>query len=129
AEEVPVMAVDEEPVADEVDEVGGDEREGDGFCVVCGLEVAAEGEVEQQRDDSPVETVERGDGLGEDGAVDGHAVEDRGAEGEDDDEKQAKRDGEDEAVEEPAVGCGDFFGAEGLGDECVETEEDAADAE
>ena len=45
--EVPVVAEDEEPVADEVDEVGGDEREGDGLGVVRGLQVAAEGEVER----------------------------------------------------------------------------------
>ena len=45
--EAPVVAVDEDPVADEVDEVGGDEREGDGFGEVRGLQVAAEGEVER----------------------------------------------------------------------------------
>ena len=52
-----------------------------------------------------------------------------GAEGEDGDEERAEGEGEDETVEEPAVGGGDFFGAEGLGDEGVEAEEDAADAE
>ena len=45
--EVPLVAVDEDPVADEVDEVGGDEREGDGLGEVRGLQVAAEGEVER----------------------------------------------------------------------------------
>src|SRR5215472_5661323 len=101
---MPVVAVDEDPVADEVDEVGGDQREGNGLGVVRGLQIAAQGEVEQQRDDAPVETVECGDGLREDGAVDWHAVEDGGAEGEDDDEQQAEREGENESVEEPAVG-------------------------
>ena len=100
-----------------------------GLAMVRGLKVTAEREVEQQRDDAPVETVERGDGLGEDGAVDGHAIEDGGAEGEDRDEQEAEREGEDESVEEPAVGGVDFFRAEGLRDEGVEAEEDAADAE
>ena len=127
--EVPFMAVDENPVADEVNEVGGDERECDGFGEMRGLQVTAKGEVDEQRDDAPVETVERGDGLREDGSVDGHAVEDDGAEGEDGDEERAEGEGEDESVEEPAVGGVDFFGAEGLGDEGVEAEEDAADAE
>ena len=124
-----MVAVDEQPVADEVDEVGGDEREGDGFGEVRGLQVAAEGEVEQQRKDAPVEAVERGDGLGEDGAVDGNAVEDHGTEGEDCDQQGPEGEGEDETVEKPAVGGMDFFGAEGLGDEGVEAEQDAANAE
>jgi len=86
AEEMPGVTVDKEPVADEVNEVGGDKCEGDGLGVVRGLEVAAEGEIEQQGNDAPVEAVERGDGLREDRVVDGHLVEDYGAEGEDADE-------------------------------------------
>ena len=46
---IPVVAEDQEPVHTRVDEVGGDEGEGDGAAVVVGLQVAAEGEIEQQR--------------------------------------------------------------------------------
>jgi hypothetical protein len=49
--------------------------------------------------------------------------------GEDGDEERGKSYGHDDAVEEPAIGFVLLFGAEGLGDEGVETEEDAADAE
>ena len=49
------VAVDEEPVADYVDEVRGDQGEGDGTDVVEGLQVAAEGEVEEEGGGAVVE--------------------------------------------------------------------------
>jgi len=67
----PGVAEDEEPVADDVDQVGGDERPGDGADVVEGLEVAAEGEVEEERWCSVVEGGEEGNGAGDDVVVDG----------------------------------------------------------
>ncbi len=57
----PGVAEDEEPVADGVDEVRGDERDGDGADVVEGLQVAAEGEVEEERGGAVVERAEEGD--------------------------------------------------------------------
>ncbi len=127
--EDPVMAEDQEPVAGCVDEVGGDESEGDGAAVVVRLQVAAEGEVEHQWERAVVEALHGGDGLGEDGVVDGEVQEEDRGEGKDGDEQSRESDGHDEAVEEPAIGLFVLFGAEGLGDEGVETEEDAADAE
>ncbi len=62
----PGVAEDEEPVAEDVDEVRGDERHGDGADVVEGLQVAAEGEVEEERGGAVVERAEEGDGAGED---------------------------------------------------------------
>ena len=44
----PVVAVDQEPVDGGVDEVGRDERPGDGLDVVEGLQVAAEDEGEKR---------------------------------------------------------------------------------
>ena len=127
--EVEAVAEDQEPVAGGVDEVGGDEGEGDGAAVVVGLQVAAEGEVEQQGEGAVVEALHGGDGLGEDGVVDGEVEEQGGRDGEDGDEQGGEGEGHDEAVEEPAVGFVLLFGAEGLGDEGVEAEEDASDAE
>jgi len=69
--DIPVVAEDQEPVHTRVDEIGGDEREGDGAAVVVRLQVAAEGEVEQQGEGSVIEALHGGDSLGEDGAVDG----------------------------------------------------------
>ena len=99
-----MVAEDEEPVGGGVDEVGGDEGEGDGAAVVVGLQVAAEGEVEHQGEGAVVEAPHGGDGLGEDGGVYGKAEEKDRREGEDGDEEGGERDGHDEAVEEPAVG-------------------------
>ena len=112
--DVPAVSEDEEPVSGGVDEVCGDEREGDGAAVVGGLQVAAEGEVEQQREGSVVEALHGGDGLGEDGVVYGQAQEKDGGDGEDRDEQGGESEGHDEAVEEPAIGFLILFGAEGL---------------
>jgi hypothetical protein len=62
AGDVPVVAEDQKPVHTRVDEVGGDESEGDGTAVVVGLQVAAEGEVEQQGEGSVVESLHGGNG-------------------------------------------------------------------
>ncbi len=93
------------------------------------LQIAAEGEVEQQRERAVVEASHGGDGLGEDRAVDGEAEEKDGGDGEEDDEQGRERDGHDEAVEEPAIGFFVLLGAEGLRDEGIEAEEDTTDAE
>ena len=125
----PGVPKDEEPVAEEVDKVGSDEREGDGADVIEGLEVAAEGEVEEERRSAVVEGAQESDRAEEDLTVDGQAQHDR--RGEDDDEDQCKRqaDGEDKAVEQPAVRFLKVSGAVGLGEVGVEAEEDAGDAE
>jgi hypothetical protein len=61
--------------------------------------------------------------------VDRETQEKYGSEREDGDEQGRECDCHDEAVEEPAIGFGVLFGAEGLGYEGVEAEEDAADSE
>ncbi len=127
--DIPVVAEDQKPVHSRVDEVGGDEGEGDGAAVVVGLQVAAEGEVEQQGEGAVVEALHGGDGLGEDRAVDGQVEEERmGVTAKQGDEQGREGEGHDEAVEEPAVGFLLFFGAEGLGDQGIEAKEDATDA-
>jgi hypothetical protein len=81
----PGVAEDEEPVADDVDEVGGDECPGDGADVVEGLEVATEGEVEEERWSAVVEGFEKGDGAGDDVVVDGEAEHEGWSEDDDED--------------------------------------------
>jgi hypothetical protein len=123
------MPVDEEPVAYDVDEVCGDESEGDRADVVEGLEVAAEGEVEEECGGAVVERAEEGDGTGEDLVVNGQAQHEDGGAEDDEDEGEGKTGGEDEAVEKPAVGLVEAACTVGLGEEGVEAEEDAGDAE
>jgi len=128
-EEAPVVSVDEEPVECDVDEVGRDEREGDGADVVEGLEVAAHDEPEEERGGAPVEGVEKGAGASEDLGI---GVEQADAEGHDGDDHH-EDDGDVEAEEKPvlegAVGVVDTLGTEGLGENSVETEEHPAYAE
>ncbi len=123
------MAEDEKPVAHSVDEIRGDESPGDGADVVEGLQVAAEGEVEEERGGAVVEGAEEGDGEGEDFVVDGEAKHERRGEHDDEDEGEGKAGGEEETVEKPAVGLFEAACAVRLGEVGVEAEEDAGDAE
>ena len=65
----------------------------------------------------------------EDVGVDGEAGEEQGCGQDEGAEERGEEDGHEEAVEEPVVGGGLVVFAEGLGDEGVEREEDAAYAE
>lgn len=123
------MTVDEEPVAEDVDQVGCDQRQGDGADVIEGLQVAAEGEVEKKCRGAVVECAKKGDCSGEDGGVDGEAQHQGRGEQDDDDEYHGEACGEDEAVEEPTIGFVEFTRTVGLGEIGVEAEEDAGDTE
>ena len=123
------MTVDEEPVAEDVYEVRGDERYGDGADVIEGLQGAAQGEVEEENGRSPVEGAEERCGSDEYLMIDGQAHHRDGREGDEAHEDCGKDGGEDEAVEEPAVGFIEFACAVGLRDVGVEAEEDASDSE
>jgi hypothetical protein len=125
----PGVSVNEEPVAHDVDEVRGDQSEGDGTDVVERLQVAAEGEIEEERGCSVVECAEEGDRAVEDVVVDGQAQHHDRGEDDDEDESEGQTSGEDEAVQEPTVGLVEFACSVGLGEEGVEAEEDAAEAE
>jgi len=123
------VAVDEEPVAEDVDEVGGDESDGDGADVVEGLQVAAEGEVEEEDRRPPVKGAEEGCSAEEDLMVDGQAHHRDWREGDEAHEDGGENGGKDEAMEKPAVGFVEFACSVGLGEVGVEAEKDAGDAE
>src|SRR3984893_2363519 len=123
------MTVDEEPVADGVDDVGADERDGDGTDVVEGLQVAAEGEVEEERGGAVVERAEEGDGASEDFVVDGEAEHHGWGADDDEDQGDGEAGGEEEGVGGPAVGLVEAACAVGLGEVSIEAEEDAGDVE
>ncbi len=108
------VAEDEEIVAEEIDEVGGDEREGDGADEIHALEGAAKSEVEEQRDESEGEGVHVG--TSEDGDVWGNseAVVEIGKEP-DASEKQGREGGaEVDAVDEGVEAVIEAAGTEGL---------------
>ena len=122
------VAVDEDPVEGEVDEVGGDEGEGDGADLAYSLKIAAESAIDQQGEGAPVEDADIGAGEGGDGGVDAAAGEDqlRGEHGEHQQRREGERDVD--GLGEGAVAVVEAASAPGLRDEGVETEEQA-DAE
>ena len=60
------VSVEEGPIGDEIDQVGGDERDGDEEDAIDGLEIATKGPVEEKRGGGPDERVEIVTGLGND---------------------------------------------------------------
>ncbi len=125
----PAVTVDENPVEEDVAEVRGDEGEGDGADVIEGLQVAAEGEVEEEGWCSPVEGVEEADGAFHDLRVDGHAAHADRGELDEAEENRCEDGREDEAVVEPAVRFFEATGSVGLREVGIEREQDAGDAE
>ena len=125
----PTVAIDEEPVTEDVAEIRGNQGCGDGSDVVEGLQVAAESEVEEEGGGSPVECAQERDGSSENLVVDGQAEHEDRREGDQSHEKGGEEGGEDETVQEPAVGFIVATCSVGLGEVGVEAEKDAGDAE
>ncbi len=91
--------------------------------------IAAESEIQEKRGSAVVECAEEGDGEGEDLVVNGKAEHDERGTDDDEDECEGEACGEEESVEEPAVGFVEATGAVGLGEEGVEAEENAGNTE
>jgi len=117
------FAEDEDVVAEEVDEIGGDEGEGNGANHVHALEGAANGEVEKEREKASAEGVHVGNGEDDDAGVDAHAMEVEREIPDGKEEKGKDRKAEVNAVDEGAVAVFAMAGTEGLGDEGVEADE------
>ena len=116
------FAEDENVVAAEIDEIGGDQGEGDGADHVHPLEGAAYREIEEQRKHADGEGAHVGKSQGSDFGVNTHAAkierEIPNGEGEDRGECETEVD----AIDEGAVAIFAMAGAEGLGDEGVEAD-------
>ena len=125
----PGVAEDEKPVADDVDEVCGDESHGDGANVVEGLQVAAEGEVEEERGCSIVERTKERYRTSEYVMIDRKADHHVRGTYDDEDEREREADGEKETMDEPTIGLVEATCAVGLGEKGIQAQEDAGDAE
>ena len=112
-------------LAGEIDDVGRDEGESDGADHIHALEGAAKGEVEQKRNEAEGERTHVG--AGEDGDVGGNAksVEDIGEEPDGEEEEWRESEAEIDAVDEGVEAIFAAAGAEGLGNEGVEADEEA----
>ena len=123
------FAVDEDPVADEVDDVGGDESEGNGAHHVHALECAANGEVQEQRKHADGEGAHVRSGENDDAGFDAHALVKVRKKPNGKREQRSDSDGEIDAVDEGAVAIFATTGAKGLRDESVEADEQTFSAE
>ena len=119
------LAEDEDVVAEEVDEVGGDECEGDGADHVHALKGAADGEVEEERNEAGGESAHVGSSEDGDGMGDAEAFEVTGNDPNGDGQEGSDGEAEIDAVDERGVAVFAMAGAEGLGDEGVQADEQA----
>ena len=119
------FAEDEDVVAGEIDEIGGDERESDGAHHVHALERAANGEIEEEGNESGGEGAHIGSGEDGDGVGDAEAFEIAGQDPDGNGEERGDGEAEIDAVDERGVAVFAMAGAEGLRDEGVQADEKA----
>ena len=119
------FAVDEDPVAREIDEIGGDERESDGAHHVHSLERAANGEIEEEGNESGGEGAHIGGGEDCDGVGDAEAFEIAGQDPDGNGEKRGDREAEIDSVDERGVAIFATAGTERLRDKGVQADEKA----
>ena len=119
------VAEDEGVVAEEVDDVRGDESERDWADDVHALECAAKGEIEKQGQEAEGEGVHVR--AGEDGDVWGDAEEreEPGQQPDGNDQERQENQAEINAVDEGVVTVVALAGAESLGDEGIQADEQA----
>ena len=119
------VAEDKDVIAEEIDEIGSDEGEGDGTDKVHALQGAAEGEVEEKRKQAKGKRVHIR--AGEDGDIRGDAeeMEEAGKKPDGEEERRQEKKTEIDAVDEGVVTIVLAAGAEGLGDEGVEADQEA----
>src|ERR1051326_6148244 len=115
--------VDQNPVEESVDDVGGDQSEGYGTNHVHGLQAAANGEVEEKWKQTPGERVGVRDSLRHERGVDVNRAEQEGHEENRRGENRSERETEINAVDERTVAVFALASAEGLGNDRVEAEE------
>ena len=108
------MAEDEEIVADGIDEIGGDEREGDGADKIHALQSAAEGEVEKKRNEAEGKGVHVGTGKDRDVRGDAQAIKKIGQEPDTDEEQRREGEAEVDAVDKGVEAVIEAAGTEGL---------------
>ena len=122
------MAVDERPVPSPVDEIGGDECEGDGAHAANALQITAEGGVDEQRQRAEIENVQVHGGLAGDCGIDAEAGEEQRHRSDAEHGEWRICDDQVDALREPLMTDLEVAASPGLRDDRVQTEQDA-DAE
>src|SRR5579883_1326759 len=120
------FAVDENPVEEGVDDVGGDQREGHGPDQIHGLNAAADSEIEEQRKESEGQRLHVRHGEGGNGGVNTKTAEERAEKPKGCHEQRGHGDGEIGAINQRAMTIFALAGAEGLGNQGIESNEESA---
>ena len=123
------VAVHEEPVAGEVEEVGADHGEGDGLDDVHRLQVAAEGGVEEQGEHAPEQGVDEGAEQFHDARIGADGAQQGDGEGEQQGDDGGDADGDPQALDEGAAASGIVPGAERLRDQGIHAGQHAGAAD
>ena len=118
------MTVNQRPVADRVDDVGGDEREHHRPHQTDRLQIAARGGVDEQRQQRQPQHVEVAADDGDDGRVHAEPVEPAALQPQQAGERHRGEQSEPQALPQPAPAGVVIAGAEGLRDDRVEAEQD-----
>ena len=117
------MAVDEDPVANGVDQVGADEGEHHRLDEPHALQVTAEGRVDEQRHRAPGERLEERRGLGQNGRMHAELAQ-RGITGKEQEHDQRAEDqAEVQSLNQPAVALLAPAGSESLRHQGVQAQE------
>jgi len=119
------LAVDQEVVAEKVDEIRSDESEGNGADHVHALKRAPDGEEETQREHAEGQSAHVGGGEGSDGVSDADGLEVTREDPDRDGEERGDRETEIDPVDEGTVAVFTPASAESLRDEGIEADEDA----
>src|SRR5579883_3341861 len=122
------MAVDERPLPCPVDEIGRDEREGDGLDPLDSLKVTAKAGIQQQRQRAPVEDAKVVGAWPGNSGIDAKVWEGKGRGPDEQHEDGGESNGKIDSLRKPAVTLVEIAAAVCLRDDRIETEQDA-DAE
>src|SRR5260221_4110137 len=120
------LAVDEHPIEEKIDEIGGDQREGYGPDHVHRLDAAAHGEIEHERKEADSQRFHVGNREARDHGIDMKRLQ-QWAEEPDRGHEQRRHDhAEVNAVDQGAMAIFTLTGAESLGDQSVQANEQTA---
>src|SRR5579883_1606835 len=118
-------AINKDPVSAGVDEIGRDERPGDGADVVNSLQVTPKNSIEEQERQAPDQNLDEAGGLTDDGRFDAYRSQQRSTADDQRHERQREAGREDEAGAHSPARFRHIARSIGMRDESVETRHEA----
>ncbi len=127
--QLPGVAEDQDPVHGGVHQIRRDQCECDGTAMIRSLEIAAQREIQQQRQDAIGKAAQRRTGDREHGVIHRQVQQKRGTGGQQTHQQPRKNHGQHQPVQQPAVRLRHLLRAKSLRDECVQAEQHPAHSE